>query len=69
MAQWNACTAGQPDYRALRKGIRNRQAFGGVDLASSQDIAAAVLVLPGDDDTFEIVPFFLDSRGTAGVTS
>ena len=57
MAAWDACAAGQPDWRALRDGIRKRPVFGGIDLASTQNIAASVLVLAGEDDTIEIVPY------------
>ena len=34
MTAWDACAAGQPDWRALRDGIKNRPVFGGVDLAA-----------------------------------
>ena len=63
MALWDACAAGQPDWQALRDGIRKRPVFGGVDLASTQDIAASVLVLAGEDDTVEIVPHFWIPEG------
>ena len=45
MAAWDACAAGQPDWQALRDGIGKRPVFGGIDLASTQDIAASVLVV------------------------
>ena len=57
MAAWDACAAGQPDWQALRDGIGKRPVFGGIDLASTQDIAASVLVLAGEDDTIELVPY------------
>ncbi|MCL2072080.1 MAG: terminase large subunit, partial [Oscillospiraceae bacterium] len=40
--------------------LRGREAFGGLDLASSDDIAAFVLVFPPekDDENYYILPFF-----------
>ncbi len=63
MAAWDACATGQPDWQALRDGIGKRPVFGGIDLASTQDIAASVLVLAGEDDTIELVPYFWIPEG------
>lgn len=51
MIEWDAC-AGAVDYDALK----GRRCFAGLDLASTTDIAAAVLVFPGEP--FAVLPFF-----------
>lgn len=55
MDKWNA-TAGVVDRAALR----GRHCYAGLDLASTTDIAALVLVFPpeGESDIFKVLPFF-----------
>ena len=38
--------------------LRNRDCFAGLDLASTRDISALVLIFPNDDETFEVLPYF-----------
>ena len=52
MSAWDACNgAVYPDD------LEGQIAYGGLDLASTTDVAAFVLVFPGDDG-FDILPFF-----------
>jgi phage terminase large subunit-like protein len=53
MTAWNACKRELPD-------LRGRVCFGGLDLASTTDIAAFVLCFPPeeDDDPYWLLPFF-----------
>jgi len=53
MEEWNACNAALPD-------LTGRVCFGGLDLATSTDIAAFVLCFPPeeDDEPFWWLPFF-----------
>jgi phage terminase large subunit-like protein len=53
MAAWNACKAEMPD-------LRGRVCFGGLDLASTTDIAAFVLCFPPEeeDEPYWLLPFF-----------
>ena len=61
MEKWDACSA-PVDPEALR----GRACYGGLDLSSSTDITAFVLVFPptednlcgGNDDKYSILPFF-----------
>jgi len=51
MAEWDQCD--MPVNRELLKG---RRCYAGLDLASTTDIAALVLVFPGEP--FEVIPYF-----------
>lgn len=53
MTAWNACARKFPD-------LKGRTCFGGLDLASTTDIAAFVLCFPpeGDDEPYWLMPFF-----------
>lgn len=53
MAAWEA-TAGEVDWDDLR----GRPCYGGLDLASTSDVAAFVMVFPMDDGTYHVVPRF-----------
>lgn len=53
LEKWDA-TAGRVEPAALR----GRAGYGGLDLASTTDIAAWVLVFPADDGTFDVLPHF-----------
>jgi phage terminase large subunit-like protein len=53
MATWDQ-NAGAVDLDALR----GRQCYAGLDLASTRDVTAFVLVFPDDDGTYDVVPFF-----------
>ncbi len=52
MSEWNACGAIPVNYDDLR----GRRCYAGLDLASTTDIAALVLVFPGEP--FMVLPFF-----------
>lgn len=56
---WNAC-AGPQSWQELRESIRGREVYGGLDLASTQDLTAFVLIAPPDVDheRWVVVPFF-----------
>lgn len=53
MAAWNACKQPMPD-------LRGRSCYGGLDLASTTDIAAFVLVFPplDENEPYWLMPFF-----------
>ena len=53
LAAWDACSA--PVDRAALKG---RRCFAGLDLASTTDLSAVVLVFPADDGSVDVLPFF-----------
>jgi len=50
LEKWDACNA------ALAE-LAGRECFGGLDLSTTTDISAFVLVFPGDEG-FEVLPFF-----------
>jgi len=52
MSEWDACATPPVNYDQLR----GRRCFGGLDLASTTDIAALALIFPGEP--FVILPFF-----------
>jgi phage terminase large subunit-like protein len=52
MTEWDACALPAVNYDTLR----GRRCFGGLDLASTTDIAALALIFPGDP--FIVLPFF-----------
>ncbi len=56
MDRWDACDRGRIDLEPLT----GRTCYGGLDLASTTDIAALVLVFPpaGEDDPFIALPYF-----------
>jgi phage terminase large subunit-like protein len=55
MEKWDAC-----DFAVDPEALQGRACYGGLDLASTNDITAFVLVFPpeGEDDKFIILPFF-----------
>lgn len=57
LAAWDAC-AGTLDTFELRESLAGRPCYGGLDLASTTDLAALVLVWPMEDERFAWVPFF-----------
>jgi phage terminase large subunit-like protein len=54
MAAWDACGAVPVDAEALR----GRPCWGGLDLASTRDLTAFVLVFPEDDGGYTLLPRF-----------
>jgi phage terminase large subunit-like protein len=53
MHKWDACrTSYKPDS------LRRRPCYAGVDLATTRDVTACVLVFPEDDGGFKVLPFF-----------
>ncbi len=56
MTEWDACAAPAVNYDELR----GRRCFGGLDLASTTDIAALALIFPPakENDPFIVLPFF-----------
>ena len=55
MDKWNACA-----FPVNEKELEGRVCYGGLDLSSTTDITAFVLVFPplGDDDKYQILPYF-----------
>jgi phage terminase large subunit-like protein len=51
MQKWNACGG---ELRALI----GRSCYGGLDLSTSIDLTAFVLMFPSDDGSFDVLPFF-----------
>jgi len=55
---WEAC--GDPvDIEALR----GRRCYGGLDLSGKHDLTALVLVFPGDDGAYDVLPVFWTPQG------
>lgn len=57
MAAWDACR-GPKSWQEMRQELQPRLAFGGLDLASTQDIAGLGFVLPATDDpeAYDLIP-------------
>jgi DNA-cytosine methyltransferase len=55
MAKWDACA-----FAVDAEGLEGRVCYGGLDLSSSTDITAFVLVFPptDEDDKYSVLPFF-----------
>ena len=55
MLKWDACA-----FPVDQDALRGRQCYGGLDLSSTSDITAFVLVFPPEDENgkYEILPFF-----------
>ena len=55
MAKWDACA-----FPVSAKGLEGRMCYGGLDLSSTTDITAFVLVFPpeDEDDKYIILPYF-----------
>ena len=51
LAAWDACG----DPRESEAGLAGRRAFGGLDLASSSDLAAVAWAFPGDDGRLTVI--------------
>ncbi len=54
MPVWDACGDAPVDIQSLK----GRPCYAGLDLASTRDITALVLVFPDDDGGFDVVPYF-----------
>ena len=52
--QWRECY--DPSFNVER--LRGRDCYGGLDLATSSDMTAIVLLFPDDDGGFDLLPFF-----------
>lgn len=64
MDRWDAC-AGPIGWRDLPAAMRGRRCFAGLDLASTSDLTALVLLFPDDDGDYDIVPFAWCPRDVA----
>jgi phage terminase large subunit-like protein len=53
MHRWDAC---RTDYSP--ESLKRRPCYAGVDLATTRDVTACVLVFPEDDGGFKVLPFF-----------
>lgn len=55
MDKWNACS-----FKFDEKGLEGRICYGGLDLSSTTDITAFVLIFPplDEDDKYHIIPYF-----------
>ena len=51
---WMACNL----FPIKEEELKGRDCFAGLDLASTRDISALVLIFPNEDNTFEIIPYF-----------
>ena len=58
---WDAC-----DFAVNEDDLEGRVCYGGLDLSSTTDITAFVLVFPplDDDDKFVVLPYFWVSEDT-----
>lgn len=54
MAKWDACGVHPVDADALK----GQSCFGGLDLASTSDLTALVLLFPVEDGAYALLPFF-----------
>ncbi len=59
LEKWDAC--GGPLAE-----LEGRSCFAGLDLSSTTDITALVLVFPGDEDRYDVLPFFWIPEEGAG---
>lgn len=71
---WNACTARPDDaemWRDLAERMRGRTCWGGLDLASTRDVTAFVLVFPpeGEDTRFTVLCRFYVPQETLDIRS
>ena len=53
VGEWMACNAAVDLER-----LKGRTCYAGLDLSAVRDLTALVLVFPGDDGVFDVVPFF-----------
>jgi phage terminase large subunit-like protein len=51
MAKWDACSAPPGD-------LEGRDCYAGLDLGTTTDLSALVLVFPEEDDRYSVLPFF-----------
>jgi len=49
--KWDACDGTSAD-------LDGKECYGGLDLSSTTDLSAFVLVFPGEDGKFDVLPFF-----------
>jgi phage terminase large subunit-like protein len=56
--RWLSPDAWAKNGKPLRPDLENREWFAGLDLASSYDLSAFVMVSQDDDGTFDVMPFF-----------
>lgn len=61
MDAWDKC-----DFAVNAEKLVGRECYGGLDISSSTDIKAFVLVFPprADDDKYSILPYFLIPEDT-----
>lgn len=64
LEQWNA-GAGSTGWKDLREALKGRDCFAALDLSSTIDLAALVLLFPLDDGDYATLPFFWIPRETA----
>jgi phage terminase large subunit-like protein len=54
-ADWDACGA---ELHEAIVDLRGRACWGGLDLGSTQDLTALVLVFPDEDGAYDVLPYF-----------
>lgn len=64
LEQWDL-GAGVSDWKELREAMKGRDCFAALDLSSTIDLAALVLLFPLDDDRYATLPYFFIPRETA----
>jgi phage terminase large subunit-like protein len=64
MEKWDQCS-----FQVKPEDLEGRVCYGGLDLSSSTDITAFVLVFPptGEDETFRVLPYFWIPEETIGL--
>jgi phage terminase large subunit-like protein len=64
MEKWDQCS-----FQVTPEDLEGRVCYGGLDLSSSTDITAFVLVFPptGEDETFRVLPYFWIPEETIGL--
>ena len=60
MDKWDACNAPVDE-----KMLEGKECYMGLDLASNKDVAAAVMLFPADDGSYDVVPRFWIPRDNA----
>jgi phage terminase large subunit-like protein len=61
MDKWDACGAPVDEMQLMKESLLGRKCYAGLDLSSTSDITALVLVFPPDDmdeGVFDILPIF-----------
>lgn len=67
LSEWDACADVGKTVAQFAKEWAGRECYGGLDLSSTKDFTAWVLLFPRDDEGFDVLPrFFIPKAGLEG---